>query len=89
MSNLGYKQLVSNEGLDASAAMLIGSPVHLILEEAARLNPEMIVLGSHGHGLVHHLVLGSVASDVLKQAACPVVVVPSRVVAAEPVRGAQ
>ena len=85
----GYKQLVSNEGLDASAELLIGSPAHVILEEAARLKPEMIVLGSHGHGLVHHLVLGSVTSDVLKQAGCPVVVVPSKVVAAEPVRGAQ
>ena len=84
-----YKRLVTSEGLDAAADVRIGPPVSVILEEAARLEPEMIVLGSHGHGLMHHLVLGSVTADVMKRAACPIVVVPSRVVAAEPIEGAE
>lgn len=82
-------QLVSSEGLDASAEVVVGPPARVILEAAARLEPELIVLGSHGHGLMHHLVLGSVTADVLKRAICPVVVVPSRVVAAEPIGGGE
>jgi nucleotide-binding universal stress UspA family protein len=37
-----------------------------------------MVIGTHGHGGFQHLVLGSVAEKVLRQAACPVLTVPPR-----------
>jgi nucleotide-binding universal stress UspA family protein len=37
-----------------------------------------IVLGSHGHGRVRRFMLGSVADRVLRQASCPVMLVPHR-----------
>jgi nucleotide-binding universal stress UspA family protein len=40
----------------------------------------LIVIGSHGHGALYHLFAGDVASGILKDAKCPVLVVPSRVV---------
>jgi nucleotide-binding universal stress UspA family protein len=49
-----------------------------ILKEAERLKPMVIVIGSHGHGALHHLLLGGVSTGVLHRAACPVLVVPSR-----------
>ena len=58
------------------ARRLTGLPVRLILEEAARLQVEFIVIGSHGHGAVYDLLLGSTAGGILKQAACPVVIMP-------------
>lgn len=54
-----------------------GRPATLILEQARRLKPGLIVLGSHGHGLMHDLILGSTAQAVLRRAPCPVLVVPS------------
>jgi nucleotide-binding universal stress UspA family protein len=34
-------------------------------------------MGSHGHGALYHLFVGSVTTAVLKEAPCPVLVVPS------------
>jgi nucleotide-binding universal stress UspA family protein len=50
-----------------------------IMEEALRVRPMMIVMGSHGHGALHHLLAGSVCEYVMKHAVCPIVIVPSRV----------
>jgi len=56
--------------------MVRGSPVLEILDEAATVKPAMIVMGSHRHGMLHHLLLGSVSGGVLKRATCPVLLVP-------------
>jgi nucleotide-binding universal stress UspA family protein len=55
----------------------IGSPVSTILRQARRLRADCIVLGSHGHGALYELTVGSVAQGVLKRATCPVLVVPA------------
>ena len=54
-----------------------GSPVALILEEASRLPADFVVVGSHGHGAVYDLLVGSTAGGILKKARCPVLVVPA------------
>jgi universal stress protein A len=46
-----------------------------ILETAADLHPDLIVIGSHGRRGLSRLVLGSVAEAVVRRAACPVLVV--------------
>lgn len=43
----------------------------------AALDAELLVLGSHGHGLVHDKVVGSTTQRVIHHAPCPVVVVPT------------
>jgi len=58
-------------------AMLVpGDPSGKLPEEIDRLRPEMVVMGSHGHGALYQLLAGSVCQAVLNHAACPVVVVP-------------
>jgi nucleotide-binding universal stress UspA family protein len=49
-----------------------------IVRYANEQGADAIVLGSHGHGLVRRFLLGSVADRVLRQASCPVLVVPHR-----------
>jgi len=56
----------------------IGQPVRRILERAAGLPADVIVMGTHGAGGFEHLVLGSVAEKVLRKAPCPVLTVPPR-----------
>jgi nucleotide-binding universal stress UspA family protein len=65
-------------GLAATALVVQGYPVEKILSEAAKLGADLIVIGSHGHGMLHHLLVGSVTEGVLKKARCPVLVVPAR-----------
>ena len=56
-----------------------GPVVASILDGAQRRKAGLIVLGSHGHGAFYHLLVGSVADGVLREAQTPVLVVPSAV----------
>ncbi len=64
-------------GIDAHSLVLQGPVVDKILEEAERLSADMIVMGSHGHGAVYHLLVGSVGEGVLMKSVCPVLIVPA------------
>lgn len=73
--------LAAASGLDPSrvvTAVGVGSPPAEIVRYAEQHRADAIVLGSHGHGRVHRFLLGSVAERVLRQAPCPVLVVPHR-----------
>jgi nucleotide-binding universal stress UspA family protein len=63
---------------DVSTAVLVGSPATEIVRYAGEHAADVIVLGSHGHGVVKRYMLGSVAERVIRQADCSVLVVPHR-----------
>lgn len=52
-----------------------GDPVTKLLE-AAEMGVDLLVLGSRGFGPVMRLLIGSVSSRVIREAPCPVLVVP-------------
>jgi nucleotide-binding universal stress UspA family protein len=52
-----------------------GDPVRKLLE-AAEMGVDLLVLGSRGFGPVMRLLIGSVSSRVIREAPCPVLVVP-------------
>jgi nucleotide-binding universal stress UspA family protein len=58
--------------------VVIGVPHAAIVEYAATHNADLIVVGTHGYGPIKHLLLGSVAERVVRQAPCPVMTVPHR-----------
>ena len=60
----------------AGAEVVIGHPDIKILETANRLDVDLIVMGTHGKGLIEHAFLGSVAEKVLKKSTRPVFVIP-------------
>ncbi|WP_395747028.1 universal stress protein [Prosthecobacter sp.] len=64
-------------GVRASVVQLADPKVASVLAETKRLNADLIILGSHHHSTIYHMLVGSVANDVLKRAHCPVLVVPS------------
>jgi len=63
-------------GVLTTAVQRTGAPVEAILAKAASTRAGYIVMGSHGHGAIYDLLVGSTAHGVLKNAPCPVVVVP-------------
>ena len=52
-----------------------GDPCHEILEVAARLKADLVIVGTDVSGGLGRLVLGSVAAHVVRRASCPVLVV--------------
>ncbi len=71
--------LAADAGLDEQTTVLavaVGVPHRVIVDYARDHAADMIVLGSHGHGPVIHLLLGNVAERVVRQAVCPVLIVP-------------
>ena len=54
-----------------------GPAIEKILDEATAHGADLIVMGSHGHGAFYELLVGSVTGGVLKDARCPVLVVPA------------
>ena len=73
---------LSAQKIAASASHVRGVPGSAIIERAQELQASYIVIGSHGHGALYELIVGSTASRVINGAACPVVVVPTRTQAA-------
>jgi nucleotide-binding universal stress UspA family protein len=62
-------------GLQASSLVGVGNPGRELLQAAKAAPATYIIVGSHGHSLIHNLVMGSTTSAVLHRARCPVVVV--------------
>ena len=54
------------------------SPSFALIEASKKAS--MIVLGSHGYGRLLTMLVGSVAEQCLREANCPVVVIPARTV---------
>ena len=70
-------QLVEAD-VNASAIMAQGDPVKTILREAGRLDAELVVIGSHGHGMMFDALVGSISAGILRKSTIPVLVVPVR-----------
>jgi nucleotide-binding universal stress UspA family protein len=61
-------------GLTVEAELLRGRPSAAIVEDARLWGPDLIVVGSRGHGPVETAVLGSVSAAIVDHATCPVLV---------------
>ena len=61
-------------GVVHTAELLSGGPVEVLSDEAQTL--DLLVLGSRAYGPVRRVLLGSVSGPLVRQAPCPVLVVP-------------
>jgi nucleotide-binding universal stress UspA family protein len=75
VSNAG--KILASAGLKATGAVLSGNPKEVLLEEAQKLDADLIVVGSHGRRGFKRFLLGSVSEAVAMNAHCSVVVVRS------------
>jgi nucleotide-binding universal stress UspA family protein len=68
---------LSRSGSQVFAHEREGTVVEQIRETAREIAADLIVMGSHGHGSVYNLLVGSVTEGVLKARERPVLLVPS------------
>lgn len=61
---------------DSVCQVLEGSPVSSLLDYAKQVQADLVVLGTHGHGVLASLLLGSVVEGLVRKAAVPTLVVP-------------
>ena len=64
-------------GVEATALLVHGKTVDAILKEASDLEIDVIVVGSHGHGAMYQLLVGSISEGVLRRANRPGLVIPT------------
>ena len=64
-----------NTGFTIMTAVLDGLPQHVILQEAAVFNADLIVVGANGHGFSEHIRTGSVSRGVALHATCSVEII--------------
>ena len=68
-------QFLQRHGIDAKTIAKVGHAGEVICKTAASGKYDMVVMGSHGHGLFGNLVMGSVATQVLSHSKAPVLLV--------------
>ena len=73
----GFREQFQDAGLTATALLVAGATVEKLVDECARLNADLIVMGTHGYGKLHELLMGSTARGVIQQARIPTLLVPS------------
>lgn len=67
---------IENAGIRVSLHEPTGAVAEEILNQADSIDPDLIVMGRHGHGAVYHLLVGSVTKGVLKHSTRPVLLLP-------------
>lgn len=67
---------LSEQGVNAKSMIIQGDVVDTILEEASKINAELIVMGSHGYTGLAHALLGSISEGVLRKTTRPLLIVP-------------
>jgi nucleotide-binding universal stress UspA family protein len=62
-------------GIPLSSEILFGNPARCIITAAKTNDADLIVMGTHGHGPVMHLMMGNVAERVVRMSPVPVLTV--------------
>lgn len=71
------RDALTGSGLQAFAHERDGTVVEEVLQTANEISANLIVMGSHGHGSVYNLLVGSVTEGILKAGQRPVLLVPA------------
>lgn len=76
-ADIKLSKLAAESGIEGVQTKVIqGQPLHALLTYAKEVDAEMLVLGSHGHGFMSSLILGSVAEGCVRKAQLPSLIVP-------------
>ena len=79
LKNLAQKEIPPN--LISKTIVKTGKPFVEIIETAASENVDLIIIATHGHTGIEHVLFGSTAEKVVRKAPCPVLTLR------EPVKG--
>ncbi len=58
------------------ALLIQGSTVETVVEEAKKLNIDLLIVGTHKHSFLHNLLQESVSMELIKKAEIPILTIP-------------
>lgn len=70
------ESLSDSTGVEVHPLVIMGPAAETLLTAIGELRATHIVLGTHGHGGMHHLIFGSVAQELVRRSNVPVLLVP-------------
>jgi len=73
-----HAESLRKAGIQATALLIKGPIIETVLNEAERLEADLLIVGSHGFGALYDLLVGSSSRGILKSSTIPVLVVPVR-----------
>ncbi|WP_179351224.1 universal stress protein [Winogradskyella vidalii] len=71
-----YTEALEKKGIDAEGLLVQGATIETILEEAKKLNIDLIISGYQDHGFFYKALYGSVSNAIIKASKIPVLIVP-------------
>ena len=71
-----YADQLRAAGVEAKAILVQGPTVEAVLDLVKKQGSDLIVVGSHGRGMVAGMLMGSVSQGLIRAGHCPVTVVP-------------
>jgi nucleotide-binding universal stress UspA family protein len=69
------RAVFEKEGIPSRVVLEVGSPFSEIVKTAEADKIDLIIMATHGHGAVKHMLLGSTAEKVVRKAPCPVLTI--------------
>ncbi|HTD83926.1 MAG TPA: universal stress protein, partial [Gemmatimonadaceae bacterium] len=72
-----WQKEIAQDGIKVILHEPTGTVAEEILSQADALNADLIVMGTHGHGAMYNLLVGSVTKGVIKHSVRPVLLVPA------------
>ncbi|KAG9138714.1 hypothetical protein Leryth_021023 [Lithospermum erythrorhizon] len=67
--------VLNNDEIKVETMAEYGDPRDVICQVAERMNVDVVVMGSHGYGLIQRTFLGSVSNHCAQNLKCPVLIV--------------
>lgn len=71
-----YADKLRDASVEVKAILAQGPTVETLLEMAEKQGSDLIVVGSHGRGMMAEMLMGSVSQGLIRAGKCPVTVVP-------------
>jgi universal stress protein A len=71
------QQRAAERGVVARTHLMVGSPILGLLDGIHQLDPQLVVVGSHGKTGLERVLMGSVSEALCRRASVPILVVPS------------
>lgn len=71
-----YSKRLEKKGVEAEGLLIQGATIKMVMEEAKKLNADLIIAGHHEHSFFYKAFVESVSAGIIKKSKIPVLIVP-------------